>query len=164
MISSELNDGSPQATPVLNVSSIEHPFDRGAISELERLLPAYIRTRRWYRAKTRTIENVKIEGIFAVPNGKSYILITRLNYAAGDSDNYVLAINFGAGASGTLPKSSAEVLATFRTASGSYGNVSDALFDAESRNWILEGFTNQVELASGDSRLRFEQTRAFAEV
>src|SRR4051794_38691812 len=101
MVSSQLkhSDGG-QALPVLNVPSTQSPLDDGAISQLESLLPDYIRTRRWYRAKTRTIESVRIESTLPLPGSKSYVVITRFQYEDGNADNYVLAIRFGDAAEG----------------------------------------------------------------
>ena len=46
---------------VLDVESLDDPFGGIARNQLESLLPNFVATRRWFRAKARTIRQVEIE-------------------------------------------------------------------------------------------------------
>src|SRR5436305_12414838 len=148
MVPSQLKQSDARhALPVLNVPSTQSPLDDRAISQLESLLPDYIRARRWYRAKTRTIESVRIESTLPLPGSKSYVVITQLHYEGGNADNYVLAIRFGDAAEGKRPGDGSDLIATYRTSAGEEGNVSDAIFDADFRKRLLEAFAEETQLA-----------------
>ncbi len=85
------------------------------MAQLATILPAYIAQRRWFRAKTRTIEKAEIEDVLAVSGTRSYIAMIRLDYTDGESDNYVLTLA-PADASGSARKSDA--IARYRTRIG----------------------------------------------
>ncbi len=128
---------------VLNLHSLDDPFGGAARAQLASLLPDFIARRRWFRAKARSIQKAEIEDVFAIVVGRSYILVVRLDYAEGNSDEYVLAITlgeirFGDGAAGERPPEGADVIATYRTGDGSEGNIYDALTDRAFRDSLLE--------------------------
>ncbi len=66
-----------------------------AASQLEPLLPDFISAQRWFRAKTRTIQKASIEDVLPVPDSGCYILVIRLDYTDGNSDNYILVYQAG---------------------------------------------------------------------
>jgi maltose alpha-D-glucosyltransferase / alpha-amylase len=165
MVSSELKGSDAQSRlPVLPIPSIESPLDGRAISELEALLPDYIRTRRWYRAKTRTIAGVRIETAVPLAGSNSCMLITRLQYEDGGTDNYILAIRFGDAGAGQTPAEADELIATYRTTAGEVGNVSDAIFHPDFRRQLLAAFADETVLHTNGSALLFTQTRAFSQM
>ena len=60
------------------------------LSQLASLLPDYIASRRWFRAKTRTIQSVEIEDALPTSHASSCLLVTRLKYTEGEPDIYLV--------------------------------------------------------------------------
>lgn len=59
------------------------------LTELSARLPEFIRSRRWFRAKTRTIQKAEIEETFSIAED-AHVLVVRLEYEGGGSDRYLL--------------------------------------------------------------------------
>jgi maltose alpha-D-glucosyltransferase/alpha-amylase len=69
------------------------------VSELENVLPAWLRRHRWFGGKARTVQHVEVEE--SVPLGDSKdeplrIVIARVNYTEGEPDRYMLPLIFAA--------------------------------------------------------------------
>ena len=62
------------------------------ISQLSKYLPRFVKTQRWFRAKARTIQDIRVAD--AVPFGgpDSYVFILDVRFAEGDSDTYLLPL------------------------------------------------------------------------
>ncbi len=149
-------------TPVLKLDSLDDPFGDTARAQLASLLPDFIARRRWFRAKARVIQKAEIEDVFAIGNGRSYILVVRLDYADSNSDEYVLAVTFGDGVAGERPPEGAEIIANYRAGDGSKGSVYDALIDHEFRNLLLESIACDRRLQGDRGDLTSSRTGAFS--
>jgi maltose alpha-D-glucosyltransferase / alpha-amylase len=68
-----------------------------AAAELRRLLPAYLRGRRWYRSKARRIKSLGLHDAIAVPtaNGEAALAIYDVDFTEGESERYVLPLALG---------------------------------------------------------------------
>lgn len=163
MASQELEQPSTltRETPVLKIHSSDQPFDESSLSQLESILPEYIAQRRWFRAKTRTIERTEIEDVLSVPGTKAYILVLRLQYTAGEPDNYVLTLAFGEGAIGSVPGQSQDVIAKYRTGAGSEGELHEALSQPELRTALLNAVATSGVFTGRTGDLVALQTSAF---
>jgi trehalose synthase-fused probable maltokinase len=99
------------------------------ISKLEPLLPDFLTSRRWFRSKARTIQNVLIEDVVPIDRADSSILMLRVGFADGASDLYVLPVSIASG-----PLDSEEVITSEggRVVYGALSNPAfrDALLDA----------------------------------
>jgi maltose alpha-D-glucosyltransferase/alpha-amylase len=70
-----------------------------AVGELEQVLPAWLRRRRWFGGKARTVQHVEIEE--SVPLGDSKeeplrVVIARVDYTEGEPERYMLPLIFAA--------------------------------------------------------------------
>src|SRR5437867_1157573 len=76
--------------------SWERIFDGEAKSALEAILPGYMRARRWFGGKARTIQSAEITQSVRMPGGLSgvYIAFVQVRYAEGDTETYVLPLTF----------------------------------------------------------------------
>lgn len=168
VVKSEAPVRDPVLKPVLELDSLDDPFAGIARAQLASLLPDFIARRRWFRAKARTIQKAEIEDVFPVIERRSYILVIRLEYTDGNSDEYVLAVNFGVvrfgdGTAGERPPQGADLLATYRAGDGSEGNVYDALSDRAFRNSMLEAIACNQKIHGGRGDLIASRTNAFPE-
>jgi maltose alpha-D-glucosyltransferase/alpha-amylase len=77
----------------------EEVFREDNRAALEAILPDYIRERRWFGGKARSIQAVRI--VEAIPlrhaNSTSYLALIRVEYAEGDPQTYVLPLTFATG-------------------------------------------------------------------
>jgi maltose alpha-D-glucosyltransferase/alpha-amylase len=79
--------------PVIEISEWDAPFDdERALISLSAILPGYISGRRWYRAKARTIERLTIQDLISVPTASAFILVVRIEYRDGGSDEYFVPL------------------------------------------------------------------------
>ncbi len=71
-------------------------FEGLAKEKFESLLPAFLRTRRWFAGKGRKIRDAEIIDTIPVPHDgrTSYLVLVRVEYTEGDPDHYVLALAF----------------------------------------------------------------------
>lgn len=61
------------------------------VEALEKRLAAWIPERRWFRAKSRTVERVRV--VDSVPFGARHFVFVRVEYGSGDGDDYVLLLD-----------------------------------------------------------------------
>lgn len=75
----------------------ENVFEDRALERLERkILPSYLKQRRWFGGKARTIRYVRIVENIPVHEGASYarLLFIDVKYSEGASDTYALPLSF----------------------------------------------------------------------
>jgi maltose alpha-D-glucosyltransferase/alpha-amylase len=84
----------PQADqlPVIAVDSWENVLDGRSLATLLRYLPAFVRTRRWFQGKDRTIRSTSIVDSVEIPGTTSQILFAEIGYTEGDPETYVLPV------------------------------------------------------------------------
>lgn len=149
--------------PVLNIDTWDKPFAEATLSQFARLLPEFIATRRWYRSKARQIQSAEIRDVIAIGNTRHYILISRIQFADGDADEYVLALGLltlGEGKHGQSPAELDSVIATYKTGDGREGNVYDAFSDAEFRTSLLKAIACETKFDGQNGTLIASQTSA----
>jgi len=168
MASPELKDLSTltRETPVIEIRSPEQFFDDAALAQLASILPEYIAQRRWFRAKTRSIQKAEIEDVLAVPGTQSYLLIIRLDYSDGEPDNYVLtlALNEAGMDHAALNPAAAQnqdALAKYRTEGGAEGELHEALSRPELRTALLNAVARSGVFPGRKGDLVAIQTGAF---
>jgi len=64
---------------------------------LMRFVPGFLRTRRWFLGKSRTILNVALADVISVPDTAAQLGLLRVEYAEGDPDTYVVPGSIAAG-------------------------------------------------------------------
>jgi maltose alpha-D-glucosyltransferase / alpha-amylase len=136
----------------LQVPSFDNPLSSEAVSQLERLLPEYLASQRWYRAKARNIRKLQIVDV--VPFTEAYVLIVDVNYVDSDTDSYQLPVTLADDA----PEG--ERVARLRDPSGSERMLSGALSRPEFRNALLDAITAQTTFAGGRGKLVASRTGA----
>jgi len=142
---------SPQpamsSLPTIKSSSANSPFSGEVLGGLAELLPQYVRARRWFRAKARTIAKIDIEDVVSFPNTDSSLLVLRLVYQDGDDDHYLLPLSVAeASESEAVSASNFEPLAVLDF-SGERRVLYSALANAKFRRALLHAI-------SGDATFR----------
>lgn len=96
----------PQSVPSMNISgSWERIFTGRSRVELESVLLSYVRQRRWFRGKAKTIRSSQIMDVIDVPHSGSAsgkVVLLRIEYTDGEPETYVVPMAFAPGTAGEL--------------------------------------------------------------
>ena len=97
-------------------------------NELQRALPDFMKARRWFGGKTRTILSVEIADVIPIPNPAvaAAIVVARVNYLEGPSDTYTVPLLEEA-PGGPQPRHDDNARIRVRDADGAEHIFSDAL-------------------------------------
>lgn len=74
-------------------------FYDGRQAQLERVLPDYLRPRRWFGAKARRMKHVQITDVVMVPHDDtlSYLVLVTVQYTEGSAETYLLPMAYAEG-------------------------------------------------------------------
>jgi maltose alpha-D-glucosyltransferase / alpha-amylase len=133
------------------------------ISELSRVLPDFIVTRRWYRAKARTIKQLRIQDTIPMPGLDSNMLVVRINYLDGGNDSYLLPVSFGRREDFAQASAPDEVITSFLTSEGAEEVVYGAFSSAKFRNGLIPAIACGMTYDGHDGDLVASHTSAFSE-
>jgi len=155
--------------PTLTVAGSWHSTFRGkGKAALEAILPYYLKTRRWFGGKARTIRSVDIlEAIPIVQARKRpqfYATLLRVHYFDGEPETYVLPLAFATGerADSVLsefPQAAVVRLQVEGDAEG--GLLFDALWDRAFCEALLEAITRRQQFKGAAGEVTARSTRVF---
>ncbi|MBV9226103.1 MAG: putative maltokinase [Acidobacteriaceae bacterium] len=111
-------DYSPHSLTVIPVPSEASGLSDDLLGQISKLLPEFLRSRRWFRAKARTISQIQVEDV--VPfSAVNHLLVLKVSYAEGESDTYLLPLSLTAKADdAVLDMGGMEPLAVLRSRDG----------------------------------------------
>ena len=92
-VSAPLIEVKEAALPVIMVPELEDVWQANARQNLQAILPRFLVTRRWYRAKNRRLRSVQITDVIRVVHSKHVILLLRAEFATGDPESYLVALS-----------------------------------------------------------------------
>lgn len=142
--------------------------------KLERVLPNYIKERRWFGGKSRDIRDIEITESVPVPEDDpiSYHLLLKISYTEGLPDTYQLPVSFISedGKEGKiLEEYPQSVIARIGTNEGE-GILYDAVFNEEFREVLLSLIAQNGEISGEKGNLtaysgeKFEKLREDKEI
>jgi len=79
--------------PAIGVDSLDNVFSAPVRATLGGMLPVFLRARRWFRGKARTIRLVEIQEVVPFPKSNSYLLLIRVEYTEGEPEIYNLPLS-----------------------------------------------------------------------
>ncbi len=155
-------DGAATELLAIGVSGL---LTGGGLDLLQRSLPSYLQRQRWFGAKSRTIESVRIADWATLPGETSTaLLLLDISYTGGVGDTYQLPLTYtsGAEAEKLLATHASAILATLNSVSGPVV-LHDALSREETRQLLLSLIEQgkPLSLNSGDT-LQGHASSAFA--
>jgi maltose alpha-D-glucosyltransferase / alpha-amylase len=156
--------------PVLTLSDgWEHLVQGRDGSALRDVLPAYLRTRRWFGRKARRIKGTQILDAISVPyqGGSGFITLVQVDYTEGDSDTYALPLAFAGGdrAEQLTREAPRTVVARLKTrAGGGEGVLYDALAEPAFCEALLASIAERHRLRGVEGRLLPSTTRGFRRI
>jgi trehalose synthase-fused probable maltokinase len=125
------------------------------------VLPAFLRTRRWFGGKARRIKEAEVVEAIPVPVGRAteFILLARVDYTDGDPETYVVTLGFATGdaAAQLLENERHRALAQARVKGvegvlyESFGDrpFANALLDAIGKRRVLKGLAGELVALPG---------------
>ncbi len=80
-------------------SAWEKTFGSRGKAAVEGLLPAFLRSRRWFGGKARRIKEVEIVEAIPIPVGRvtDFLTLVQVDYTEGDPETYVVTLGFATG-------------------------------------------------------------------
>ena len=145
--------GEPPDIAVASWDEIFTPQTRDAVN---RLIPAFLAARRWFRGKSRMIRGTEIQEIIPLPKSKSYLLLISVDYSDGDPELYTLPLSLAIGESGD----NAFVLARLQAAHGSTALLCSALRDREFCDEVLSAIIRRRRFPGEGSEILAAHTPA----
>src|SRR4051794_31538705 len=155
---------SPQtamsALPTLKVSSLESPFSAELLAPLSEPLPEFVRSRRWFRAKARTISKVDIEDLVPFSNVDSALLVLRLAYQDGEEDRYLLPLSMaGSSEADGVTAPAFEPLAVLES-SGERRVLYSALSNPKFRSALLDTIAEETSFSGRNGQFTARRVHA----
>ncbi|HMF16453.1 MAG TPA: putative maltokinase [Gemmataceae bacterium] len=142
----------PTLTAARNWEEVIQPRGRSA---LERLLPDYLRRRRWFGGKTKRIRSATLRDTIPIPGSPATVFynLVLVEYADGVPELYALPLTFAGGdhAEQLWDTSPQAVMACLEGATN--GVLFDALADASFGNVLLEAMRNKQVFRSGQGEI-----------
>jgi maltose alpha-D-glucosyltransferase/alpha-amylase len=84
------SEASQPSLPLVNVDSFDEVFQGRSLAVLLRMLPDFLKTRRWFLGKNRTIRSIDVLDTLTITDTASQILLAQIEYTQGDPEIYVL--------------------------------------------------------------------------
>ncbi|MCX7791462.1 MAG: putative maltokinase [Chloroflexaceae bacterium] len=133
----------PEEPPLLTITagSWDAIFSNGRRVALEQALPAYLRPRRWFGAKSRLIKSATITDAALLPctDGPAYLVLVAVQYTEGPAETYFVPMAYAAGerAQGLLGDARHTVIARLATDEEA-GIIFDPLIDRDFARALLD--------------------------
>jgi maltose alpha-D-glucosyltransferase/alpha-amylase len=74
------------------IGSRTNMFDEQSLQRLERALPGFLQSQRWYRAKAKTIRSVSVEDAVPMQIEGSFAVVIRIAYTDNEHETYLLPL------------------------------------------------------------------------
>jgi maltose alpha-D-glucosyltransferase / alpha-amylase len=148
------NDGEP---PLIAIESWDDPFSTPVRDTLSRMMPAFLRARRWFRGKSRLIRQVEIFDLIKMPASGAFMLLLRVDYGEGEPEFYTLSLAISRETSAHREW----VLARLQARDGTQGELYSALLSREFGDELLVSILRRKRLAGERGELAAAHTRAF---
>jgi maltose alpha-D-glucosyltransferase/alpha-amylase len=126
---------------LLVAGSWDHLFRKDGKEKLERILPDYLKTRRWFGGKARRIKSSVVRDAVPMPgvSPPSVILLVQVDYVEGDPETYTVPLSFSSGErSAQVQKEYAHAVVALLTIRRSNGDVEGVIYDAFFENDVCE--------------------------
>jgi len=157
---------SPESAPVLTVLSWDDVFSAQMEASLTRLMPLFIRRRRWYLGQSRTVRLIEVTDVIRLPDSAAYILLLRVQYNQGEPETYTLPLSVAQGekaeqVSHDFPEF---VLARLQHPDGSTGVLYSALRDPQFGISLLNAIARRQRAKGRAGELSAAHTPIFRQI
>jgi maltose alpha-D-glucosyltransferase/alpha-amylase len=138
-------------TPVIMVPAFADLWETNLRQNLATVLPSFLATRHWFRAKSRRVRSVEITDVIRVVENKHVMLLLRAEFTTGDPESYLLPLSCVRGDEAQLVQEDHpdSVLAEVRAGDGGRALLHSGTRNDEFLNALLDAFARRKRL-SGD--------------
>jgi maltose alpha-D-glucosyltransferase/alpha-amylase len=159
--SAALSDPAKASLPEIHVEeSWQELFRREDRRELTDVLLAYIRLRRWFGGRARTVQRGALTNLIALPprSPSAYVSLLQIEYTEGEPEVYALALGCATGSKaerilGSSPHAAvARILADGRGRTKE-GLLYDALWDKDFAGLLLQSITRRRRFKAGSDEI-----------
>ena len=155
--------------PALHVAgNWDNLFRKEGKGGIERILPDFLRTRRWFGGKARRIKSASVREAVPLPGTtpSSVILLVQVDYSDGDPEVYSVPLAFASGErSEKVEKESAHAVVARLTVSRSNGDVDGVVYDAflekDVCDCLLQAIGHRRRFKGGHGEIVTSRTRVF---
>jgi maltose alpha-D-glucosyltransferase/alpha-amylase len=152
--------------PLIIVESWDEVFQGRSLATLIRRLPAFLKTRRWFQGKHRSIRTIVIAGDVPIPNTSSHILLGLIDYSDGDPETYVMpgSVVLGEAAEQLKSRMPDVAFAELQAQDTSRGVLYSAVWDPAFCDALLSAIARRRRFRGDKGELVGSHTRAFRRV
>ena len=152
--------------PVISISTLSALWEANGKASLASALPAFLSSRRWFRAKGRRFRAITINEVIPIVPGKYVLAIVRAEYTTGDPEDYVIPVACTRGDEAQLVKmeSPEAVLAEVHAADGSRALLYSATRSNDFSSALLDAFARRKRFRGERGQLSAERNRHFRQI
>ncbi len=156
----------PQELPVLEVEDFESVFVPRTFETLNHILPAFLRTRRWFLGKNRPILDLELVDVIGVTGTSGYVVLVEVRYGDGEPEIYNLATAIATGEEIERVKQllGETSIMRIRTEQGQEGVLYGALWSPVFAEALLTAIAKRRRLRGRAGEVAAFHTRAFRKV
>ncbi len=149
--------------PLFQIESWASLTDGHPLEGLISLLPEFLQTRRWFLGKGRTILDIEIVDVIAIPDTTATVTLLRVEYSEGDPDIYLMpgSMAVGDAAAKLLAETPHLAFARIRTRDGQDGVLYSALWDPRFADALLTAIARRRRIRGKFGEMSGSHTRAF---
>jgi maltose alpha-D-glucosyltransferase / alpha-amylase len=153
----EVTRGRVGEPPMLAVESLANVFTEPVCAVLNKMWPAVLRGRRWFRGAGRPIRLTEIADVVPFPKSRCWVLFIRVEYGSGDPEMYTLPLAL---VQGDAP-AGGPVLAWLRTPEGNVSRLESALRNREFHDELLTAILRRRGFEGKAGALLASHTKQF---
>lgn len=153
---------APAAPPELKLDRSSWPklLDAPERAALEKVLPDYVRERRWFGGKARKIRRIRLSGHLPLTESGLELTFIEIRYVHGPPETYILPLGWSDGEAAAETAKTVPGGAVARLElSGRSGILYDAVHDPAFRTAFLKLFFGRRRIPAGSEALVIEQNR-----
>jgi maltose alpha-D-glucosyltransferase/alpha-amylase len=143
--------------PLIAIESWDNLFSNRVRETLARMMPGFLRARRWFRGKLRLIRQVEIFDLIRMPVSGAFVFVLRVEYGEGEPEFYTLALAISRESSTNREW----VLARLQARDGTTGELYTAFMNREFGDELLVSIVRRRRLEGERGELSASHTRFF---
>ena len=143
--------------PTITVPALDRVFQGAARESLNRMLPHFLRGRRWFLGGNRIVRMAEIHDVITLPKSRSYLVLIRVEYTDGEPEFYTLPLTLAIGGEGEFES----VLANLQAIDGATGVLHSAFPNRDFADELLGAILRRRRFAGECGELVAAHTRAF---
>ena len=172
-----VSSAAPRAPAEATLASLdvagswEELFARGAKSGLEKILPGYLQSCRWFGGKARRIRSVTVSEAIPLPadSGEAELTVLEVTYTDSEPESYLLPLAFVSGEQAAecqqaFPHAVIARLKTKQAGTAVEGLLIDALYNRACAKTLLEAIARRRSFRGKSAEIFANPSKSFREL